>query len=319
MEKTEQPKKRDGLYIIIILLLLVLSAVLGFLIVNKNKKIAACQSDYQLALDDIEGMEQMLVGYIDIEKGDMRQELRQMLRMYDEALLKNDSNRDSIEMQKAKINELIADLDSQKKRSAREIYALRKETETLRGIMKDYVRQIDSLFTVNTGLRNDLSTTSNRLDNVTSERNELAERANNLENQVQTGSKLSAYAVTTVTLAYKSIGGGLKENNRAGKVDKIRSCFTLSENTLAKAGKKYIYLQVIGPDGKVISSSSGNVVSINGVNTIFTERKEIDYTNQSIDVCIYYDVTQDALSKGSYVVKLFCDGSQIGSDSFTLK
>jgi hypothetical protein len=154
---------------------------------------------------------------------------------------------------------------------------------------------------------------------VTSERNELAERANNLENQVQTGSKLSAYAVTTVTLAYKSIGGGLKENNRAGKVDKIRSCFTLSENTLAKAGKKYIYLQVIGPDGKVISSSSGNVVSINGVNTIFTERKEIDYANQSIDVCIYYDVTQDALSKGSYVVKLFCDGSQIGSDSFTLK
>jgi flagellar basal body-associated protein FliL len=73
IEKTEQPKKRDGLYIIIILLLLVLSAVLGFLIVNKNKKIAACQSDYQLALDDIEGMEQMLVGYIDIEKGDLRQ------------------------------------------------------------------------------------------------------------------------------------------------------------------------------------------------------------------------------------------------------
>lgn len=319
MEKTENPKKRDGFYILIILMLLVLSAVLGFLIVNKNKKIAACQSDYQLALNDIDGMEQMLVGYIDIEKGDMRQELRQMLRMYDEALLKNDSNRDSIEMQKAKINELIADLDSQKKRSAREVYALRKETETLRGIMKDYVRQIDSLFTVNTGLRTELSTTSNRLDNVTTERNELQERTNNLETQVQTGSKLSAYAVTTVTLSYKSIGGGLKENSRAGKVDKIRSCFTLSENTLTKAGKKYIYMQVIGPDGKVISSSSGNVVSVNGVNTIFTERKEIDYANQSIDICIYYDVTQNEMSKGTYVVKLFCDGSQIGSDNFTLK
>jgi len=312
-------KKRDGVYIIIILMLFVLSAVLGFLIVNKNKSIASCQSEYQLLENDLAGMEEMLGGYVDVEKGDMRQELRQMLKMYDEALLKNDSNKDSIEIQKSKINQLLGELDGQKKRSAREIYALRKETESLRNIMKDYVRQIDSLFTVNTGLRNELTTTSSELNNVTSERNQLQERSNNLENQVQTGSKLSAYSINTTTLKYKSIGGGLKENNRAGKVDKIRSCFTLSENTLTKAGKKIIYMQVIGPDGKVITSSSSNVVAINGVNTIFTERKEIDYNNQSIDICIYYDVTQDELIKGNYTVKLFADGSLIGTDSFTLK
>jgi hypothetical protein len=318
-ENRETAKKRDGVYILIILLLLGLSAALGFLIVNKNKKIAACQNDYQLALNDIQGMEEMLSGYVDTEKGDMRNELRQMLRMYDDALLKNDSNRDSIEIQKSKINELLEELDSQKKRSAREIYALRKETETLRGIMKDYVRQIDSLFTVNTGLRNELTQTSTQLSNVTSERNQLQDKASTLESQVQTGSKLSAYAITTVTLTYKTIGSGLKENNRAGKVDKIRSCFTLSENTLTKAGKKFVYMQVIGPDGRVLSSSSANVVAINGVNTLFTERKEIDYNNQSIDVCLYYDVTQAELGKGNYTVKLFCDGNQIGSDSFTLR
>jgi hypothetical protein len=318
-ENNETAKKRDGVYILIILLLLGLSAALGFLIVNKNKKIAACQNDYQMALNDIQGMEEMLAGYVDTEKGDMRNELRQMLRMYDDALLKNDSNRDSIEIQKNRINELLEELDSQKKRSAREIYALRKETETLRGIMKDYVRQIDSLFTVNTGLRNELTQTSTQLSNVTSERNQLQDKASTLESQVQTGSKLSAYAITTVTLTYKTIGSGLKENNRAGKVDKIRSCFTVSENTLAKAGKKFVYMQVIGPDGRVLSSSSANVVAINGVNTIFTERKEIDYNNQSIDVCIYHDVTQAELGKGNYTVRLFCDGNQIGSDSFTLR
>jgi hypothetical protein len=318
-EKPETAKKRDGIYILMILLLLGLSASLGFLIVNKNKKIAACQNEYQLLENELLGLEDMLSGYVDSEAGDMRNELRQMLRMYDEALLKNDSNRDSIEFQKSKINELLEELDGQKKRSAREIYALKKETETLRGIMKDYVRQIDSLFTVNKGLRSELSETSTQLTSVTSERNQLQDKANTLESQVQTGSKLSAYAITTVTLTYKTIGSGLKENNRAGKVDKIRSCFTVSENTLAKAGKKMVYMQVIGPDGRVISSSSSNVVAINGVNTIFTERKEIDYNNQSIDVCIYYDVTQAELSKGNYTVKLFCDGSQIGSDSFTLR
>jgi hypothetical protein len=318
-ETNPESKKRDGLYILLILLSFGLSAVLGFILVNKNKQIESCVNEKTLLESDLAGMEDMLSSYVDVEKGDMKQELRSMLRMYDEALLKNDSNKDSIEIQKARINELLTELDSQKKKSAREIYTLKKETETLRSIMKDYVRQIDSLFTVNTGLKTELTESKSQLTNVTSERNQLAEKASTLESKVQTGARLSAYSIVTVGLKYKSIGGGLKEHTRAGKIDKIRSCFTVSENTLAKAGSKYIYLQVISPDGKVISSSSTNVVSINGINTIFTERKEIDYQNQSIDVCIYYDVTQEELAKGNYIVKLFADGSEIGKDSFTLR
>lgn len=318
-ETNPESKKRDGLYILLILLSFGLSAVLGFILVNKNKQIESCVNEKTLLENDLAGMEDMLSSYVDVEKGDMKQELRSMLRMYDEALLKNDSNKDSIEIQKARINELLTELDSQKKKSAREIYTLKKETETLRSIMKDYVRQIDSLFTVNTGLKTELTESKSQLTNVTSERNQLAEKASTLESKVQTGARLSAYSIVTVGLKYKSIGGGLKEHTRAGKIDKIRSCFTVSENTLAKAGSKYIYLQVISPDGKVISSSSTNVVSINGINTIYTERKEIDYQNQSIDVCIYYDVTQEELAKGNYIVKLFADGSEIGKDSFTLR
>lgn len=318
-ENTNEPKKRDGLYILLILMLLGLSGVLGFIIVNKNKQIEACVNEKIILENDLLGMEDMLASYVDVEKGDMKSELRQMLRMYDEALLKNDSNRDSIEIQKARINELLNELDTQKKKSAREIYLLKKETETLRSIMKDYVRQIDSLFTVNTGLKSELSESRTQLSSVTSERNQLAEKANTLESKVQTGARLSAYSIVTVGLKYRSIGGALREHTRAGKIDKIRSCFTVSENTLAKAGSKYIYLQVISPDGRVLTSSSTNVVSINGVNTLYTERKEIDYQNQSIDVCIYYDVTQDELAKGNYIVKIFADGSEIGKDSFTLK
>jgi hypothetical protein len=318
-ENKNEPKKRDGLYILLILMLLGLSGALGFIIVNKNKKIEACINEKIILENDLLGLEDMLASYVDAEKGDLKSELRQMLRMYDEALLKNDRNRDSIEIQKARINELLAELDNQKKKSAREIYLLKKETETLRNIMKDYVRQIDSLFTVNTGLKTELSESRTQLSSVTSERNQLAEKASVLESKVQAGSRLSAYSIVTVGLKYRSIGGALKEHSRAGKIDKIRSCFTVSENSLAKAGPKYIYLQIISPEGRVLTSSSTNVVSINGVNTLYTERKEIDYQNQSVDVCIYYDVNQDELSKGNYVVKIFADGSEIGKDSFTLK
>lgn len=318
-EDTNETKKRDGLYILVILMLLGLSGVLGFMIVNKGKQIEACQNEYTLLENDLKGMEEMLGSYVDVEKGDMQKELRQMLRMYDDALLKNDSNRDSIELQKAEINRLLTDLSSQKKRSAREIYTLKKETETLRNIMKDYVRQIDSLFQVNSQLSSDLSETRTKVNVISSERDVLAEKTSALETKVQTGSKLSAYSIKTDGLKYKSIGGGLKEHTRAGKIDKIRSCFSVSENSLAKAGSKSIYLQVISPDGKVITSSTTNVVSINGINTLYTERKEIDYQNQSIDVCIYYDVTQEELGKGNYIVKIYADGNEIGKDSFSLR
>lgn len=318
-ETNTQSKKRDGVYILIILLLIALAGVLGFLIANHKKAIAACQEENSALNNELTTINEMFSGYVGGAEGDLKDELRGMLRLYDEALLKNGANKDSIEIQKEKINSLLQELQTQKKRSASEIYALKKETETLRGIMKDYVRQIDSLFTANTGLKSNLMEKEEQLTSVTTERNELQNKTTELQDKVQSGSKLSAYAIKTDGLKYKTIGGGLREHTRAGKIDKIRSCFTISENNIANSGNKFIYIQVISPQGSVLTSNRSNTVAINGVSTIFTERKQIDYQNESVDLCIYYDVAEDELTKGNYIVKIFADGAQIGSDSFTLK
>lgn len=313
-----QPKKRDGVYIFIILLLIAGLAALGFLVVNKNKAIENCGLEKSELEADMAGMEAMMADYVDTEKGDIKSELKNMLSMYEEALSKNDSKADSIRIQQDKIKELLEDLETNKKRSAREIYKLKKETETLRSIMKDYVRQIDSLFTVNTGLRNELTDKSSQLSNVTTERDALQQKASTLETKVAAGARLSAYSVSSAGMKYK-LDGTLKENNRSGKIDKIRSCFTIGENSLAKAGSKYVYMQVITPDGRVLHTRSSNVIQVDGVNVMYSDRKEIDYQNQSIDVCIFYDCGNEELAKGNYVVRLYADGVLIGKDSFTLK
>jgi hypothetical protein len=319
MSTTEnQPKKRDGVYIFIILLLIAGLAALGFLVVNKNKAIENCGLEKSELEADMAGMEAMMADYVDTEKGDIKSELKNMLAMYEEALSKNDSKADSIRIQQDKIKELLEELETNKKRSAREIYKLKKETETLRAIMKDYVRQIDSLFTVNTGLRNELTDKTSQLSNVTSQRDELQQKASTLETKVAAGARLSAYGISSAGMKYK-LDGTLKENNRAGKIDKIRSCFTIGENSLAKSGPKYIYMQVITPDGKVLHTRSSNVIQVDGVNTMYSDRKEIDYQNQSIDVCIFYDCGNEELAKGNYIVRLYADGALIGKDSFTLK
>ena len=51
----------------------------------------------------------------------------------------------------------------------------------------------------------------------------------------------------------------------------------------------------------------------------FSEKRTIDYQNKSINVSIYYDLRGKKLSKGVYEIKIFCDGSLIGTDTFALK
>jgi len=313
-----ESKKKDGMYVFIIILLIAALGALGLLIANKNKNLNQCSIEKASLESDMAGMEDMMGQYVGSEKGNIKEDLRSMLEMYDDQLLKNNANKDSIQLQKDKITSLLQELDNNKKSSARQIYKYKKETETLRKIMKGYIQQIDSLNTLNVGLRTDLETTNKTLTNVSSERDELKEKTTKLESKVAAGARLNAFNIYTSGMKYK-LDGSLKENESAGKVAKIRSCFTIGENAIAQSGSKNIYLQVITPDGKVLYQRSSNVINIDGANILYSDKKEIDYQNQSIDVCVYYDTNGADLVKGNYIVKLYADGAVIGKDSFTLK
>lgn len=311
-------KKKDGLYVFIIILLVAALGALGLFVANRNKKLNQCEEERASLESDMVGMEGMMGQYVSSEKGDIKDDLRNMLSMYDEQMEKNNANKDSIQAQKNKIRDLMEEMEHNKKVSARQIYKYRKETETLRKIMQSYVRQIDSLNTMNTTLRNDLKTTGEQLSNVTSERDNLKEKNTNLEEKVSAGARLHAFNIYTSGMKYK-VDGSLKESDRAGKIDKVRSCFTIGENAIAKSGSKYVYIQVITPDGKVLYQRSSNVINVDGVSVMYSDKKEIDYENQSIDVCVYYDANGAEMGKGNYVVKIYADGAVIGKDSFVLK
>ncbi|MEO9258314.1 MAG: hypothetical protein ABI207_08030, partial [Crocinitomicaceae bacterium] len=310
-----ESKKKDGIYVFIIILLIAALGALGLLIANKNKNLNQCSIEKASLESDMAGMEDMMGQYVGSEKGNIKEDLRSMLEMYDDQLLKNNANKDSIQFQKDKITSLIQELDNNKKSSARQIYKYKKESETLRKIMKGYIQTIDSLNTLNVGLRTDLETTNKTLTNVSTERDELKEKTTKLESKVAAGARLNAFNIYTSGMKYK-LDGSLKENETAGKVAKVRSCFTIGENAIAQSGTKNIYLQVITPDGKVLYQRSSNVINIDGANILYSDKKEIDYQNQSIDVCVYYDTNGADLVKGNYVVKLYADGAVIGKDSF---
>ena len=323
-EKIETPKRGNGAFIVIILLLLIGLAYMATKVSSKNAEFNNCSNENKELKADMAGMNQMLkdIGFNPEEmSNDLTKNFSEMLKTYDELIKKDASKADSLNVQKDKIIELMKDLENSKKNGsldARKIAQMTRENNTLRNIMKGYVVQIDSLNTLNKKLGSDLDETTNKLSSTETERDNYKRDAEVYGEKVKIGQKLQAFSINTTGLRMK-LNNTTEASDKAKSCVQIRSSFTISENSLANAGTKTVYMQIIDPDGKTLQAKSSNTVQLEQGTIAYSDKKEIDYNNQSIDLSIYYDLKNKEAIKGNYKVKIYCDGLLIGSDSFSLK
>ncbi|MBU2060439.1 MAG: hypothetical protein KKH44_01140 [Bacteroidetes bacterium] len=317
-ENPESEKKSNGAFIAIILLLLLALGALAYLWSAKNGQLNDCNNKNTMLEADMQGMNQMMSGYVDNMSNDLRKDFQNMMETYDALLTKDKNSKDSIMLQKQRIQVLMDELSSNKKMSASQLFQLRKENETLRGIMKSYVMQIDSLNTLNLKLESNLETTKTELTNTSSERDLYKQEAQESAAQVKKGQKLQAYAFNSIGLRMK-LNNTTEPTNKAKSVVQIRSTFTVSENPLTPAGNKTVYMQIIDPSGKTLQSRTSNVVSTDLGTIAYSDKKDINYNNEPVDLSIFYDMKGQEAGPGNYKVKIFIEGQLVGTDSFTLK
>lgn len=314
-------KKRDGLYIILILLLLGGIGYLAYQLSESNKLINQCSNEKTDLENEMIAMNDMLNAE-GMDMGDnVRQNLENMLTMYNQMESDNVALNDSMSLQKEKIQGLLAELEKakgDKRYYANTVLKLQKETETLRSIMKDYIRTIDSLNTVNGVLTVDLNKTLENLDQMTESRNTYQATSEELTEKVNKGSKLTAFGFVSEGIKERSTGS-YKEEERASRCSHIRSCFSLGENAIASAGNKMVYMRIISPSGSVLSSSNSNTLqSESGQSLIYSDKKSVNYQNKSVDLCIFYELGVE-IEGGNYVTEIYCEGVKIGTDNFVLK
>jgi hypothetical protein len=313
-------KKRDGLYIIIILLLLLAGGYMAYLISEKNKSLNTCDTEKQELIVEMEALNEMMHDEGLAIGENLRLNLENMIAQYDDMEIQNQSMADSIQAQKDRIAGLITELDNAKgdrKHYMSKVYQLQKETETLRNIMKDYIRTIDSLNTVNAGLVVDLDKTKQDLSTVTTERDDYKTQTADLSDKVNKGSKLSAFNFVTEGIKEKG-SGSYKETDRAESCTHVRSCFTLGENSIASPGNKTVYMRVVTPGGSVLYSNNNNTFQAGDQSLLYSDKKTVNYQNAQVDLCIFYKLTS-TLEKGNYIAQIYCEGVMIGSDTFVLK
>lgn len=319
-EVQEAPKRGVNSAMIAILVLAVAGlGVMFYLWSAKNSALNECNTANKELQADIDEMNKMMSAYLGPDMtNDLKKDFENMLETYDALMKKDATQTDSLMVQKEKIQKLLTELNNGKRKSAQEIAKLRRENETLRQIMIGYVKQIDELNTLNLELESELDKTTNELTTTQTERDQYKQSADDNAAKVKAGSKLKAYGFTTEGLRMK-INNTPEPTTKARNCVQVRSSFTIGENEIAEAGPKVVYMQITDPDGKVLQGRSGNTVQTESGNVAYSDKKEITYNNKSVDVAIYYDFNGEEPVKGTYKVKIYCDGQLIGNDAFTLK
>jgi predicted nuclease with TOPRIM domain len=196
---------------------------------------------------------------------------------------------------------------------AEKIRKYQGELETLRKVMRSYIVQIDSLNTRNRQLTDENIQVKEKLTSTENQFTELSKKNEINETQLQLAKVLSAKNIS-VSPQNKSD----RENFKVSKVAKVKVCFTVRENAVAEAGTKDVYVRIIRPDEVVLPSGSGETFTFNGEQVIYSAKRQLEYENKDIDMCIYWDKNADLIA-GNYTVVLYAENYEIGSTTFTLK
>lgn len=326
---SEEIKKVDSSKKVIIILLIAIIGLIGGIAYlskiysDKIQELNKALGENTKLKSDLNEVNKSIGSVVDIEgrSNDLKTNLTKMLSNYDELIKMDKSKSDSLNLEKSKIQGLlnkINTLESQGSLTYSKLLKMERENETLREIMKGYIKEIDQLNQLNKKIQTDLDQTSEKLTSTETERDEYKKVAEETSEKVKKGAKLQAYSFTSSGMELKR-NNTTKETTKAKETIQIKCLFTVGSNSLASAGKKTVYMQVITPEGKTLQSRSSNVVNIDGTSIPFSEKRDIDYENNSIDVGIYYDMRGEKATKGTYKIRIYCDGNLIGSDSFTLK
>jgi hypothetical protein len=242
------------------------------------------------------------------EKDSLANELRRISYAFDTLKTNNDTLNANLARDKEKIIQILAVNES----NVRLIRQYKKEIKTMREIMKSYIVQIDSLNTRNKMLVAENTEIRQEIKQVRNTNTELSKAKDELSSKVEVASLIQAKDIVAVPLNKKR-----KETNRISLLDKLRICFILRENPIAKGGRKEVYLRVIRPDSLVIATSPDNLFEYRKNRIIYSASREVDYMNQDIEMCIFLDNTGDFIV-GNYSAELYLEGTIIGRTNFML-
>lgn len=246
------------------------------------------------------------------EKEMLQKELGDLSSDYDHLKTNNETLNKKLEFEQEKITKLLEEMKVFKANSYAELNKYRKEINTLKSIMRNYVIQIDSLNRINKKLTAENIEIKQQAD-WTRERNQKLESdAKRMQEVIARAS-----ALKTENFVVYPVNKRGRETN-LNKCYQLKADFVIAENITAKRGERTVYLRITRPDDKVIAFSADATFKYQNVNLNYTAKRSFDYEGERLEVSIFWP-NDGSLIRGRYIAELFGDNENIGSTEFTLK
>ena len=253
--------------------------------------------------------------FLEADKAEVQKELEALVVSYNEILQDNKlKDKDLI----AARDRVIVLLDSVKdyKANLSIITRYKAQVKGLKNERAQLFKRADSLLVVTQRLAIEKDSTTAVLIKTIKVVDSVTTANTQLFKSLEKGALIGISNLDATAIIVRK-GGKIKETKRASRADKIRVCYTIAPNTLAQAGDRVLYVQVINPDNNIIGDKS-NITFGQDLLT-YSKSESVFYENQALDVCAIVGSTGQDVLKGLYTINIFDAQRQIGSTTLMLK
>lgn len=288
-----EKERRNNLIIIMLSALLIIVVIIFIVQHNENKKILQA---------------------LNMEKESIQAELSTMMTNYDSIHTTNETLQTELEGAQTKVKDLLLEVGQVKKVSYDEIARYREEVTTLRGIMKNYIVQVDSLNRRNEKLMAENVQVKSEIAQSESKNQELEKEKQHLQEKIKMAALLEATELVAVGINARG-----KDAESARRAEQIRVSFVLSKNVTAPRGNKMIYVRIQKPNQVLLQKSASDLFEFEDLKIPYSAKREVTYEGNTLPVNIFWDNAGAEFMSGEYTVDVFTDGNNIGTTKFVLK
>ncbi len=227
--------------------------------------------------------------------------------------IQNDSLAELLSQEQQHVQDLLEELRITKATNAKRIAELKKELSTVRAVMVEYVRQIDSLSATNARLEIENKQVRRQFTEVQERATQLEQQNTQLAQTVTRASMLEIVAFKVTTLNARD-----RKTTAFNKIQKLQFDYTISKNITTEVGLKKVYIRIVRPDGEVMVKDEANTFEYENQQIRYSLVKECEYAGEELSDVQFWPV-EEILQKGTYNADFFIDGNLIGSFPFELK
>jgi len=294
----EEKNKKNNSKTIVIALIILLVAVLGYtLYMTNNLKKAN--------------------NVIKDEKIEIEQNLDSMIVKYEDAISQKTAMSNELSLERDRI---ISLRDSIKKLKVTDYRLIRKYRRQIDNLQKTNQRLFflnDSLTGLNELLQVKLDSANVKISTQLAKNDTLSMQNLNLSEKVAIASVLKVSTAKMLAMRERN-NGKLVETSRARNTDAFRINFTIGKNEITDQGDRDVYIQILNDKGNTIASKDSLTLS-DGTVVDYSDKTTVNYLNEDVDVISLVEVNRATISRGTYMVNIFINDKFAGETKIVLK